>query len=99
VAHNIILSQEARQVLDDLKANPALKVQCKAVVSTFRKMAADLRYPGLNTHEMKGEDCPHGKKLYTAYAQNHTPGAWRVFWCYCGPGQGDIIIVTMSPHL
>ena len=36
-------------------------------------------------------------KVFEAYAQHRTPGAYRVFWCY-GPGPGEITILAITPH-
>jgi hypothetical protein len=36
-------------------------------------------------------------KVFEAYAQNKTPGAYRVFWCY-GPEQGEITVIAITPH-
>jgi len=38
-----------------------------------------------------------GEKVFTAYAQNRTPGAYRVFWAY-GPDQETITIIAITPH-
>jgi hypothetical protein len=37
--------------------------------------------------------------VFEAYAQNRTPGAYRIFWCY-GPDKdkGDITITAITPH-
>ena len=35
--------------------------------------------------------------VFEACAQNQTPGAFRVFWCY-GPRKGDISIIAITPH-
>jgi hypothetical protein len=37
------------------------------------------------------------QKVFEAYAQHKTPGAFRVFWCY-GPAQGQITILAITPH-
>jgi hypothetical protein len=57
------------------------------------------RHPGLHTHEFSSLNNPlrPGEKIFEAYAQNHTPGAYRVFWCY-GPGKGQITIVAITSH-
>jgi hypothetical protein len=38
-----------------------------------------------------------GEKVWEAYIQNNTPGAYRLFWCY-GPGAGQITVIAMTPH-
>jgi hypothetical protein len=56
-------------------------------------------HPGLNTHEYDSIANPFDdkKKVFEAYAQNNTPGAYRVFWCY-GPGTKEITIVAITAH-
>ena len=39
----------------------------------------------------------NGEKVFEAYAQQRTPGAYRVFWYY-GPERGMITIVAITPH-
>jgi len=57
------------------------------------------RHPGLNTHEFKSQQNPYhkGEKVFEAYAQQNTPAAYRVYWCY-GPEQGQITIITITSH-
>ena len=91
-------SPAASAALKSLAADPALKKRHKAVCRALGKMEADLRYPGLNTHEMKSRKCPHDSKLFTAYAENNTSGAYRIFWCY-EPSMADtVLIVQIGPH-
>jgi hypothetical protein len=57
----------------------------------------DLRHRSLQTHEytdMKGEN---GEKVWEAYAQNNTSGAYRIFFHY-GPEKGEITIIAITPH-
>jgi hypothetical protein len=57
------------------------------------------RHPSLNTHEFTSLEHPFDKggKVFEAYAQNKTPGAYRIFWCY-GPQQQEITIIAITPH-
>ena len=71
----------------------------KQVQKTLKLLREDPRNRGLQTHEY--ESLPHpyknGEKVFEAYAQNKTPGAYRVFWCY-GPNTGEITIIAITPH-
>ena len=73
------------------------------VKGTVKLMNENLRHPSLNTHEydsMKNPFDEKGKpkgKVFEAYAQNQTPGAYRVFWVY-GPGQKEITIIAITAH-
>ena len=57
------------------------------------------RHPGLHTHEYDSLENPFDKngKVFEAYAQNKTPGAYRVFWCY-GPNAGEITVIAITEH-
>jgi hypothetical protein len=94
----INLDPEARAQLEHLQKSPAFTRQYKAASKAIWLLAENPRHPGLHTHEFKGRACPHGGKLFEAYAQNRTPGAYRVFWCY-EPGARDTVpIVAITPH-
>lgn len=71
----------------------------KQVHKTVTLLASNPKHPGLNTHEYDGIDNPYDPKgkAWEAYAQNNTPGAYRVFWCY-GPGAKEITILAITPH-
>jgi hypothetical protein len=62
-------------------------------------LQANPRHPGLNTHEFHSLENPYDPsgKVFEAYVQNRTPGAYRLFWCY-GPDQGQITILAITPH-
>lgn len=71
----------------------------KQVHGCVTKLLHNPRHPGLKTH--KYLSLPHpwkkGEPVFEAYAQNDTPGAYRVFWCY-GPGRGEVTIIAITPH-
>ncbi len=69
------------------------------VKGTIKLMMENLRHPSLKTHEYNSMKNPFDAKgkVFEAYAQNKTPGAYRVFWVY-GPGQKDITIIAVTPH-
>ena len=71
----------------------------KQVHKCLELLANNPRHPGLNTHEFHSLPHPYDpkQKVFEAYAQNRTPGAYRVFWCY-GPGRGDITVVAITAH-
>jgi hypothetical protein len=92
------LSAAANAELRRLRANPDQAKRLKAVLATLGKMETNLRHPGLKTHKYTEKKCPHGKDLFEAYAQNRTPGAYRIFFCY-PPGQSDtLFIVDITDH-
>jgi|CZKU01.1.fsa_nt_gi hypothetical protein len=70
----------------------------KAVRKALGLLQRDPNHPGLNVHPYKGKTCPHGDTLFEAYAQNKTPGAWRIFFCYPPAARGRILIVAITTH-
>jgi hypothetical protein len=61
-------------------------------------------HPSLNTHEFTSLTGTNGEKVFEAYAQNNTPGAYRIFGHY-GPDEMKgkkrtpvITIIAITPH-
>jgi hypothetical protein len=71
----------------------------KQVHEAVTKLEQNPRHLGLNTHEYDSIPNPYDKnqKVFEAYAQNKTPGAYRIFWCY-GPEKQQITILAITPH-
>ena len=71
----------------------------KQVYKCVSLLGENPRHPGLHTHEYDSLENPfeRGGKVFEAYAQNRTPGAYRVFWCY-GPGRQEITIIDITAH-
>lgn len=71
----------------------------KQVLKTLTLLADNPKHPGLNTHQYDSLEHPYNKKekVWEAYVQNNTPGAYRLFWCY-GPEKGEITIIAITPH-
>ncbi len=71
----------------------------KQVEKCVRLLLENPRHPGLNTHEYDSIEHPFDDtgKVFEAYVQNRTPGAYRLFWCY-GPGKSEITILAITPH-
>lgn len=71
----------------------------KQIHKTIDLLVNNPKHPGLQTHEYDSMENPYDKKkkVFEAYAQNNTPGAYRVFWCY-GPDKNDITIIAITPH-
>jgi hypothetical protein len=71
----------------------------KQVHKTIRLLASNPKHPSLQTHEYHCLEHPYDKdqKVLEAYAQNKTPGAYRVFWCY-GPKKQQITVIAITPH-
>ncbi len=69
------------------------------VHKTIKFLLQNPRHPSLNTHDFSSLRHPYDqtKKVFEAYGQNKTPGAYRVFWCY-GPNQDHITIIAITPQ-
>ena len=67
-------------------------------------METNLKHPSLHTHQYTSLKGPNDEKIYEAYAQNKTPGAYRVFFHY-GPDELKakqhipvLTILAITPH-
>jgi hypothetical protein len=71
----------------------------KQVHKTLQLLQANPKHPGLRTHEYHSLQHPYDPqaKVFEAYVQNQTPGAYRVFWCY-GPGKRELTVIAITPH-
>ena len=71
----------------------------KQVEKCVRLLLENPKHPGLHTHEYDSIENPYDRngKVFEAYVQNRTPGAYRLFWCY-GPGKGEITLIAITPH-
>ena len=85
---------EAKEQYDNLPA-PKLKKVRRALAH----LQINPRHPSLNTHVYTGYQnpfTPH-EPVFEAYAENRTPGAYRIFWCY-GPEHRQITTIAITPH-
>lgn len=92
----IFLTKEAELQLTNLRENKTYQKRYKAVEKTL-KFLANPHHPGLQTHEFTSLSGPQGEKVFEAYAEQKTPAAYRVFWCY-GPRRNQITILTITSH-
>jgi len=113
MSFQVIWQTAARAVFDELGAEARASIEkrgeegkstkaaglFKQVQKCIDLLAAKPRHPGLQTHEFLSLTNPYdpNAKVFEAYAQNRTPGAYRVFWCY-GPKAKQITIIAITPH-
>ena len=90
-------TMEGKDDFDQLKSNTALAKRFKAVSAALGKLQINPRHPSLKTHTYLTMKGPHGADAFEAYAENNTPGAYRIFWSY-GPGKDGITIIAITPH-
>lgn len=94
----VILSPKAEGQMEALAKDASKKAIAKAVVKSLRYMKENLRHRSLNTHKYDEMVGPHGEEVFESYAQNNTPGAYRIFWYY-GPGKRAIVtVIAIVPH-
>lgn len=98
------LKRAAEKAFDSRKTSKKSKASkqvglFKQVFKTLEFLSNDPRHPSLQTHAY--DEIPHPfdekQKVFEAYVQNKTPGAYRVFWCY-GPQKSCISIIAITPH-
>lgn len=94
----------SREQIEALGKNKNLAKRFKAVKKALRLLSADPTYPGLNTHKYSSLVGPGGAEVCQAYAENNTPGAYRIFWSYYPPkkkkkdAMATITIIAVTPH-
>jgi hypothetical protein len=93
----LFLAERAAAAYAKLKSDPAAKKHYLAVKKSLDFLAVNPRHNSLQTHEFTSLQGPHGEKVFEAYAEQHTPEAYRLFWHY-GPAQGAITIIAITPH-
>lgn len=97
MSFKLLFTDEARKNLETLQDEPSKKVIFKAVRKTLGYLETNPRHPSLKTHKFTSIQGPDGQEVFEVYAQNQTPGAYRIFWYY-GPDKKQISIVAIVPH-
>ena len=106
---DILFTDEALAIYNDLqnkaekKSNKKITKNSSGLLKQIKKtlnfLSHNPRHPGLHTHEYSGLKHPWDskQKVFEAYVQNRTPGAYRLFWCY-GPEKNQLTIITIIQH-
>jgi hypothetical protein len=95
--YELLFTPQADCNLKELETDPSKKTILKSVRKTLGLMETNLRHPSLQTHVFQSLTGPSGEKVFEAYVQQKTPGAYRIFWYY-GPDRKEITIVAITPH-
>ena len=98
-------SLEADEQLKHIENTPALKGVLNQVRKTLGYLETNLKAKFLQSHEFESLTRRYKRKVFEAYAQQHTPDAYRVFWHY-GDDELDkkgnripiITVVHIGPH-
>lgn len=95
---------EARRNLTDLENAPSKQDTLNQVRKTLGVLETNLRHPSPETHRFESLHGPNDEEVFEAYAQNRTPGAYRVFFFY-GPDRVEgkkrvpvLIVIAITPH-
>jgi len=94
---SLLLSDIAEQQYNELQSNNALSKRLKAVQKALGFLEKNPRHPSLNTHKYSSISGANDEEIFEAYAENHTPTAYRIFWHY-GVGKNIITIIAITPH-
>ena len=97
MAFSIVFSTTAAGQLERLEKDRGLAKRLKAVRKTLGRLEINPRHPGLQSHKFQSLSGPNGEEAFEVYAEQNTPGPYRVFWCY-GPDQGKITILAITSH-
>jgi len=104
VERRLKFTPTADQQLTTLENDPACAAVCRQVKKALGFLETNPRHPGLNSHEFTSLIGAHGEKIFEAYAQNNTPGAYRIFWHH-GPDEHAgkkripvLTIIAITPH-
>jgi hypothetical protein len=103
--HELRFKPTADERLTYLENYPAHKGTLQQVRKTLGYLETNLRAKSLQTHPHESLTRRYGVRIFEAYAQQHTPGAYRVYWHY-GPDEKAengkripiITIVAIIPH-
>ena len=91
------LTEVAKATLKQLQGDAGLAKRLSAVRKTLARLESSPRHPGLQSHKFQSLSGPAGEDVFEVYAEQATPAAYRVFWCY-GPEKGQITILAITSH-
>jgi hypothetical protein len=104
VQRKIKFTPTADEQYAELEGSPSKAAIFGQVRKAIGYLELNPQHPGLNTHEFTSLTGANGEKVFEAYAQNNTPGAYRIFWHY-GPDETKgkkripvITVIAITPH-
>jgi len=95
----LVFTASAQRELERLERIPRYEGLVKQVKKSLGYLQHNPKHPSLQTHPYTSIENPYNpkEKVFEAYAQNKTPSAYRIFWCY-GPNKGQLTIIAITPH-
>jgi hypothetical protein len=104
VQRKLRFTPTADQQYTALQNTPTDLALLKQVQKSLGYLEVNPQHPSLNTHEFTSLTGANGENVFEAYAQNNTPGAYRIFWNY-SPDESTgnkripvITIIAITPH-
>lgn len=94
---NIVYTPKVRDEMHELQEDHGMNHHLKEVNKALQFLAHDPRHPGLHTHKYNDMEGANGEEVFEAYAENNSPGAYRIFWHY-GPGRAVITVIDIHHH-
>lgn len=98
MAFRLLFYPNALAELSRLRLDAGLRGRCKAVNKALGRLEVDPKHPGLHTHKLNGETCPHGDSVWQAYAENDRPSAYRIKFCYPPKVPDEINVIDIVQH-
>lgn len=93
--YNLKFLKEAIDNLEKLKKH-GQNAKRKKIRLALDKLKENPRHPSLHTHKNNSFKAKGGEEIFQSYVENHTPGAYRIFWVY--GEENTIIILAITPH-
>jgi len=95
----VVFTRSAKEELERLDGSPRHAGLVKQIKKTVGFLQTNPRHPSLQTHVFHSLEHPYrsSENVFEAYVQQHTPAAYRLFWCY-GPHKGQITVITITPN-
>lgn len=106
MAYKLRFSSSAEEAVHKLAAGgQATARKLKKVRKALALLQVDPMYPGLHSHLYQNFPGLEKQKVWDSYVENHTPGAWWIFWMY-GPNEvrdgveiSVVTVLAIGPHL
>jgi hypothetical protein len=95
----LLLSEAADAELKRLERSPSEAGKTKQIKKALGYLQKNPKHPSLQTHKFHSVPHPYdpNQDVFVAYAQQHTPGAARILWCY-GKDRGQLTILAIIAH-
>ncbi len=97
MSFELIFTNVAKSQYENLKGDYSQIKRFKAVRKALAFLESNPRHSSLHTHKFHTKYGENGEEVFEAYAENHTPCAYRIFWHY-GPNKNQITILSITPH-